>query len=203
MASIILVHGIDQERQSATILESQWLPSLSRGTREAGFPEIADRIWKSPRGAGDIKVRMAFYGNLFQHRGMMGTEGMDDPSLDQAKLANELALQWLQRCASRVSNEVNRRTAKTELAYLSADLAGEEMGVRSGIRVAGASLERIPWFAKLGMSFAERFAIRALAQVTSYLTDDAVRAAAQQSVLDLISPETQIILGHSLGSVVA
>ena len=203
MAAIILVHGIDQEGQSAMILESQWLPSLARGTREAGFPEIADRIWKSPGGAGDIKVRMAFYANLFLRPGMMGTDSTDEPSFDQAELANELALEWLWRCATRVSNQLTRRIAETELANLQTDLAHDEMGVRSAIRLAGTSLARLPWFANLGMSFAERFVNRALAQVTSYLTNDAVRAAAQRSVLDLISPETRIILGHSLGSVVA
>jgi len=53
------------------------------------------------------------------------------------------------------------------------------------------------------MALAERFVWRALAQVTRYLTDEAVRAAAQRIVLDLIGAETSVVLAHSLGSVVA
>jgi pimeloyl-ACP methyl ester carboxylesterase len=39
--------------------------------------------------------------------------------------------------------------------------------------------------------------------VTHYFSDEGIRVAAQQSVLDLIGPETKIVIGHSLGSVVA
>ena len=53
------------------------------------------------------------------------------------------------------------------------------------------------------MAFAERFVWRALAQVTRYLTDDALRAAAQKAVLDLIGPDTRVVVSHSLGTVVA
>ena len=53
------------------------------------------------------------------------------------------------------------------------------------------------------MAFAEKFVRRSLAQVTRYLTDDAIRAAAQKAVLDLIDPDTKIVISHSLGTVVA
>jgi Alpha/beta hydrolase family len=44
---------------------------------------------------------------------------------------------------------------------------------------------------------------RALTQVTRYLTDDEIRAYAQQQVLDAIGPDTRLVIGHSLGAVVA
>jgi len=53
------------------------------------------------------------------------------------------------------------------------------------------------------MGFAERFINRSLAQVTQYLTNDAIRSAARESVFKLIGPETKVLIGHSLGSVVA
>jgi pimeloyl-ACP methyl ester carboxylesterase len=200
MATIILVHGINQQQQSASILESQWLPALAKGVLAAGFPEIASGIWRTPGGPGNVSVRMAFYGNLFVRPGAMGTSPPDGLS---SELAEELALEWLRRCAMRVSNENNRLMAETELAYLHPGPDGEAMGVRSSMRVAWKSLARFPWFAQLGMGVAQRFVSQSIAQVTDYLSDDSIRAAAQRSVLDLVGPDTRIILGHSLGSVVA
>jgi hypothetical protein len=71
------------------------------------------------------------------------------------------------------------------------------------VRNAIKSVAKIPWFAPLGMFFAERFVKRALVQVTRYLTDDAVRDAALREVMQLVTPDTRIIISHSLGSVVA
>jgi hypothetical protein len=53
------------------------------------------------------------------------------------------------------------------------------------------------------MGFAERFVNRSLAQVTRYLTNEEIRSAALRSVFQLIGPETKVLIGHSLGSVVA
>jgi pimeloyl-ACP methyl ester carboxylesterase len=50
---------------------------------------------------------------------------------------------------------------------------------------------------------AGKFVWRALTQVTRYLTDDEIRAYAQQQVLDAIGDDTRLVVGHSLGSVVA
>ena len=74
MAEIVLVHGIDQQQKSADKLESEWLPSLAGGVRAAGFPDVADRIWRAPA-VGRIETRMAFYGDLFLAPGQQG----DDP----------------------------------------------------------------------------------------------------------------------------
>ena len=50
---------------------------------------------------------------------------------------------------------------------------------------------------------AERFVRRSLAQVTRYLTDDRIRSAALESVMKLVNANTEVLIGHSLGSVVA
>jgi surfactin synthase thioesterase subunit len=39
--------------------------------------------------------------------------------------------------------------------------------------------------------------------VTRYLTNEAIRSATLESVFKLIGPETKVLIGHSLGSVVA
>jgi pimeloyl-ACP methyl ester carboxylesterase len=53
------------------------------------------------------------------------------------------------------------------------------------------------------MGFATRFVIRSLTQVTRYLSDDALRGQVLARVHALLTPDTQVLIGHSLGSVVA
>src|SRR5262249_42563479 len=53
------------------------------------------------------------------------------------------------------------------------------------------------------MGFAERFVNRSLAQVTRYLTNATIRSAALESVFKLVGPEPKVLIGPSLGSVVA
>jgi hypothetical protein len=201
MAQIVLVHGIDQQQKSADKLEAEWFPSLAGGVRIAGFPDVADRIWRAGGRPGAIESRMAFYGHLFLTPGQQG----DDPSEltgDEAELADAIAREWLTHAAKRASKEKSRATAARELAYVQGAL-GQEQGIGSGVRTALKSLSKISWFAPYGMGFAERFVNRALAQVTHYLNDEAIRGAALDAVMNLIAPDTKVLIGHSLGSVVA
>jgi hypothetical protein len=201
MAVIVLVHGIDQQQKSADKLESEWLPALAGGVRTAGFPNIADRIWRAAGTPGGIEVRMAFYGNLFLTPGQQG----DEPrpfSLEEAKLADALALEWLRHAATRASQERIRQTSTRELAYVTQQM-GVEQGMGSVARSAIGGLARLSWFAPFGMAFAERFVNRALAQVTRYFIDETIRSAALDSVQRLIGADTKVVIGHSLGSVAA
>jgi hypothetical protein len=201
VAEIVLVHGIDQQQKSADRLESEWLPALAGGVRAGGFPEIADRIWRDASKPGSIDTRMAFYGSLFLTPGQQG----DDPgefTAEEAQLAEALALEWLEHIALRATKHSVKETGRRELAYVTQRM-GAEQGVGGAVRSAIGSLARISWFAPFGMAFAERFVKRALTQVSRYLTDDAIRSAALESVLKLIGTETKVLIGHSLGSVVA
>jgi hypothetical protein len=201
MAEIVLVHGIDQQQKSADKLESAWLPALAGGVRAAGYPDVADRIWRDAGKPGSIEIRMAFYGSLFLVQGQQG----DDPgefTPEEAEIAEALAVEWLKHVAERGTKEKIRDTGRRELAYVTRQM-GTEQGAGRVVRSAVGSLARIPWFAPFGMGFAERFVNRALAQVTRYLTNEGIRSAALESVLKLIGPETRVLIGHSLGSVAA
>jgi hypothetical protein len=202
MPRIVLVHGIAQEQKTADGLEAEWLPALDGGIRVAGYPEIADRIWRDRSGSRGIGARMAFYGHLFLRPGQQG----DDPSElteEEAALADKIGREWLSRLATRASKPAVQRVASSELAYLENRAGAEPQGrgrlVRSVIRCVG----NVPWFATFGMAFAERFVYKSLAQVTRYLTNDEIRSNALRAVMDLVGPETSVIIGHSLGSVVA
>lgn len=201
MAEIVLVHGIDQQQKSADILESQWLPCLAGGVRTAGYPEVADRIWRHANDPGSIETRMAFYGSPFLAPGQQG----DDPgefTAEESEFAEVLAMEWLKRAAERATKAKVREIGGRELAYATNQMSAEQ-GAGSVVRSAIGSLAKISWFAPFGMGFAARFVNRSLAQVTRYFTSEEIRSAALGSVFKLIGPETKVLIGHSLGSVVA
>ena len=201
MATIVLVHGIAQEQKSADTLEEEWLPDLAGGVRTAGFPEIADRLYRLRSGPDGIDTRMAFYGDLFLRGDQQGPEP-EELSRPEQVLAEQLAMEWTARAASRSTDETSRRAASQELAQLQ-QTADEEQGARAAARSAINSLARIRWFAPFGMGFATRFVMRSLTQVTRYLGDDALREQALARVHALLTPGTRVLIGHSLGSVVA
>ena len=197
MAEIVLVHGIDQQQMSADKLESEWLPCLAGGVRAAGFPDVADRIWRDASKPGNIETRMAFYGDLFLTPGLQGGDP-DEFNAEEAAFAEQLALEWLRHAAERATREQTRRTGALELAYVTNDM-GAEQGAGSVVRSAVCSLaKKVSWFAPYRFGFAERFVNRSLAQVTRYFTSEEIRSAALASVSKLIGPETNPFRSGSL-----
>lgn len=206
MATVVLVHGIAQEQLAASVLEAAWLPALAGGVANSGDRELADRIWPGSR--GDIDVRMAYYGTPFIDPGAQGgaadvdldTEPLPD---DVEELTERLAMAWLQAAAQAAKDPTDRRTAANQLTIIAGN-AGQAQGPRGTLgRPVLNALTELRWFAPFGMAVAGRFVWRALSQVTRYLTDDAVRTYAQDQVLNLIGDDTRLVIGHSLGSVVA
>jgi hypothetical protein len=198
MATVVLIHGIAQEQLSADSLEMEWLPALAGGVRKAGFSEVADRLRPDlfPRNG-----RMAFYGHLFLQPDQQG----DDHDFTLKELADmeKLAQEWLEGAASRASEPRERQVAEAELAYVRQKVGAEEAGTGEAVRMAIKSLAKLRWFAPYGIGFAERFVFKALSQVTRYLTDETIRHGALNIVLELTGPDTKVLLGHSLGSVIA
>ena len=205
MAAIVLVHGIDNQSESADLIEDHWLPALAGGVRLAGRGDLADRLWP-PRSRPDaIESRAAYYGGLFRAPDRMGAgEDPRDWTPEQAALAEALALEWLEHVAERAP----AGSADAEQARRALDIAREParagaMGRGNVLRQVLKTLARVSWLANMGMYVAERLVLTSLAQVTRYLTDDATRARAREAVLGLVGGDTRAILGHSLGSVVA
>jgi hypothetical protein len=98
--------------------------ALAGGVRVAGFPTIADRIWRDAAKHGGIETRMAAYGHLFLTPAQQG----DDPgdfTADEAKLAETLAIEWLNRAAKRATKENIRQNAGRELAYVNHQMGAE------------------------------------------------------------------------------
>ena len=200
MAQIVLVHGIAQEHASAESLERDWTPALSDGVRDGGFGPVGDRIWQRRADPGGITTRMAAYGDLFLDGGARGA-GLDQLDAEQQELAGRIAAEWLGRAATRSPNPADRDVAAMELDQLRGR-PGEERGLWSVARRAIAGAARIRWFAKAGMPVAQ-LVNESLVQVTRYLTEDGLRQKAIDRVLAHLGDDTRVLVGHSLGSVVA
>jgi hypothetical protein len=100
--------------------------------------------------------------------------------------------------AGRMGTDEEDLTA--EQRQLAEQLAGEWLARTATRALAGAA--RIPWFARAGLNAAQ-LVNRSLTQVTRYLTDGDLRARAIARVADHVDETTRMIIGHSLGSVVA
>lgn len=200
MAEIVLIHGIAQEQAGKATLESQWIPALADGVRAAGHDGLADRVWPAGR-PGSVDIQMAYYGEFFRREGAMGeNDAFIDLSKEEQELAVALAAEWLGHAAER--DNPDQRTAKRQLAHL--DPEHPPQGPKEeATRVIINGVAKLNWFAPTGMAFAQRFVNKSLMQVTRYLSDPELHERIQERVLDLIGPDTKVIIGHSLGSVIA
>jgi hypothetical protein len=127
-----------------------------------------------------------------------------DLTLEQKALAEALSLEWLERIADRAPVDSDEAVQAGRMLEIHRDPEkAQAMGRGNILREALKTLAHVPWLARPGMYLTERFFVSALTQVTRYLTDDAIRARMQGFLQDLVVADTRVLIGHSLGSVVA
>jgi hypothetical protein len=201
MADVVLIHGIAQEQMGKAGLEKDWIPALADGVRAAGRPELADRIWSFGR-PNSVDVQMVFYGDLFLKPGSMGEDDtLNDLDAEQQALAAALAAEWLTRAAERPDHPDHKK-AKRQLAQLNSDGTPQGLPQEAGRKLLTA-ITKFDWFAYPGMAFAERFVNRSLKQVTKYMSEPELQTTIQERVGHHLDDDTKVVVGHSLGSVVA
>jgi pimeloyl-ACP methyl ester carboxylesterase len=176
MAAIVLVHGIAQQYLGAEVLRGGLAHAVADGVALAGGRKVKTD-----------EVDVAFYGNLFRRQ---GTKAVSEfPAAGELDAwESELLMQWWAQAALDDPQEVEPP-----------DRRGTKAMTPTTVQRAIHILSRSRWLAAAG----ERFLLGVLRQARIYLHDDTVRNAAQQAVLDAIKPETRVVVGHSLGSVVA
>lgn len=179
MARVVCVHGIGQQHKGEDTLAAEWAAALRDGIRRSGMPEVG-----LPR-AGD--VRCVFYGDVFRPPGR--ALGLGDPWLtagDADELERKLLAAWW-RAAAETDPRVISPDART--------LVRSPGGMQAGLRALSGSA----FFAGV----AERAMLSDLRQVRRYLTEPAVREQVQKRVAAAVGADTRVMVGHSLGSVVA
>ncbi|MFC2254452.1 hypothetical protein ACETRX_32860 [Labrys portucalensis] len=199
MGAIVLVHGIAQEQRGAEDIAAETVAALVSGIQNASqdmrseererLEALAQRIGKRDR---DVEVTVAFYGSAFlQPR-------TDD--VDVKRFKDELALAMMKRARDDSSRRRTQDIAARQLQEIEA--SGEAQGLG---RMAGAIVERlgqIPGIADWVMDRAVGL-IPALDQVGQYMREPNVREFTRNEVRRLMTPDTRVLIGHSLGSVVA
>jgi hypothetical protein len=176
---VVCVHGIGKQRLGERQLLSDWVPAMQDGMTRAQTGGIL----------GNSDIGMAFYGDLFRPAGQR--LDVDEPpyrpgDVDRG-LEYDLLLTWW-REAARVDPAVVAPGADDTLVRV-------PQSAQAGLR----ALSRSRFFAGVAM----RSLIADLKQVRRYLTDPGLRAAARARVSALIGADTQVVVGHSLGSVIA
>ncbi|OBK24369.1 hypothetical protein A5634_03270 [Mycobacterium asiaticum] len=173
MARVVGVHGIGHQWDASETLTKVWAPAMAGGVGEAG-------------GAlSEADVTVAFYGVVFRPPGrMLG----DDPPIDPEELDDfeqDLLLQWWYAAAAR-DPYVDSPDART-------------LGTPKVVQAALLALSNSRFFAGVTC----KAMCGNLRQVRDYLHNDKIRQEVRQRVFEAIGADTKVLVGHSLGSVVA
>ncbi len=177
MSRVVLVHGINNTYSGPETMAAEWVPALLSGLTLAGHP--------GSLAAEDIGC--AFYGDLFRPPGRF-LGGGHVGTADEAELTDdetELVAAWWQAAAD--SDPTVFPPSQRALS------------VASRTQAALAALANSRFMA----GAAERALTIWIAQVRRYFTDPDLRARIQDRVAEAVTPDTQVVVGHSLGSVVA
>jgi hypothetical protein len=182
---VLLVHGRAQEGKSSEIIEREWMTALRRGFASAGVSEPAG-----------LKVDAPFYGDklieLLRHRDLPQADGvatrggaMDD---GYAAFLEEVAVQ-----ASK-DDKVTHREVVDEMGPGPQERGPENWEwVQAVICIID---RRVPGVSNYSIG-------KLLRDVFIYVNDQPVRRAINKIVTAAMTVEPTVVIGHSLGSVVA
>jgi hypothetical protein len=178
VARVVALHGINNTYSGPRRMAADWVPALLDGVELAGGASLL----------GPEDVSCVFYGDVFREPGhTLGDE--DVASLGPEDVSDEseaeiLAAWW--REAAEVDPGVVPPGART-------------LGLVTGVQAALAALAGSRFLA----GTTERLLILWLRQVRAYFTEPELRERVLQRFAEAIGPDTEVVVAHSLGSVVA
>jgi hypothetical protein len=177
VSEVVIVHGVGQQVKGPHVLHTELFAALRDGVTAAGA-DIAAR-----------QVTFAFYGGLFRPKGeVLGDEVFFADDVRDG-LEQELLAAWWERAAA-----VDERVVPPDAEVL----------FRSPrwVQRAVFGLSNSRFFAAAGESVFSLL-VSDLKQVRCYLTDARIRRDVQDVIADAVAGDTRVMVGHSLGSVVA
>jgi pimeloyl-ACP methyl ester carboxylesterase len=178
VARVVCVHGVGQQRKGPEVLRREWAPALRDGVKLSGETRLV---------LADADVECAFYGDVFRPAGRMLDPG--DPWLTAADadgFESGLLAAWWEAAAASDPGVID--PGARSLAV-----------VPGGVQAALRALSGSAFFAGV----ADRALLWDLRQVRLYMTDPGIRAEVQRRVASAVGADTRVVVGHSLGSVVA
>jgi hypothetical protein len=177
VARVVAVHGINNTYSGPRSMAADWVKALLDGVELAGGAGLL----------GPEDVGCVFYGDVFRRPGRaLGGEdiavlGAEDVR-DEAEA--ELVAAWW------------REAAKADSGVVPS--AARTLGP-SGVQAALAALAGSRFLA----GTTERLLILWLRQVRAYFTNSELREEIQRRFSEAVGPDTEVVVAHSLGSVVA
>jgi hypothetical protein len=177
MAKIVGVHGIGNQLRGENVLHAEWLPALKDGLLRVGIDYLKhDDLY------------CAFYGDLFRKRGTKssGIPRYDASDVEEGWEQEMLEVWW--RAASEMEKTVPGPEDRTKIR--TPGFVQRALNALSGSKFFAGIADR-------------HLMIFNLKQVKSYFRDDRIRDAIRLRVNKAVSSDTRVIIGHSLGSVVA
>lgn len=181
MASVVGVHGIAQEFKGPFSLEQVWFAGARDGLAASGHEGRARMLREE-----DLKV--AFFGDLFRKPGSMGPGYPYSPSDLRRGLEVDLLAEFYQAAAAEDTAQGSQ-----------AGMAGNMRVGRVPVQVMVERLLRTKAFAGI----AQRAFVGALKQVADFLSVEATKDRVLERMRDAVGDDTRVIIGHSMGSVVA
>lgn len=182
MAAIVVVHGIGKQYLGPHSLQGDVAPALLDGVRLADGP---------PLQPDDVEV--AFYGHWFRPPGPDRAKG--EPAYTHRDVTDPFEAELLLALWREASRLEPDRVPRPDGSATSRS----KVAVPHTVQRALYALSRSSFLTGV----ADRFLIGVLKQVRRYLTDDGVRDRVQGEIAACIAPDTRVLVGHSLGSVVA
>ncbi|MGW3561300.1 hypothetical protein ACWDNT_28910 [Streptomyces sp. NPDC000963] len=193
MSRVVVVHGVGRQLDTAETLLAEVEPALRGGVGLAlrGDPALGT--------LADGDVVCAGYGDLYRKAGARG-EPYYGPEDVEPGFETELLEVWW-REAARLDPRVPAPDGD-QAGAVSRGAVGHlaSRPLRADrIRRALNALTRTRFFGAVS----DRLLISDLKQVRRYFTEPELRAAVRARAAELITPQTRVVVGHSLGSVVA
>jgi hypothetical protein len=179
MAQIVGVHGIAQQFRGGYQLGAVWFNAVRDGLVAAGHQNTAAALVPDD-------VRVAFFGDLFRSAGAMAVQGLPVSAASvRPGLERDLLVEF----------------------YSAAVAQNSSIGPPPGAMAAGkAGVQKMLAGLAQSRTFApvtKRALVGDLRQVTRFLTNTKVKQDVLARVTGLLDESTRVLIGHSLGSVVA
>lgn len=180
MAQILIVHGIGNQFEGEMELRGPWHRALCDGLLRVGhqaLPQEADCF-------------CPFYGDLFRPAGHLGVgPAIDESDVEEASPTDAALIEAVWQAAIMDDPTIPGPDAFADsLAY-----------APRMVERALTSLAKARYLA----DYTPLQLFGDLKHVVAYLNDPAIRSSVLERVLARIEPDTRIVIGHSLGSVVA
>jgi pimeloyl-ACP methyl ester carboxylesterase len=178
MPRVLGVHGIAQQYRSGPELTRGWWEALRGGLEVAGFRPTADNL-------AEADVRVAFFGDLFRPQEALAGGAPPYTSADlQPGPERDLLQAWYQAAVAQDPS------------------LGPPPGALGPGRVAAQAMVERLLRSRSFARVAQRGFVGNLKQVTAFLATPAVKERVLQRVAEELTPDTRVLIGHSLGSVV-